>query len=218
MSTTIILTSTVNVNFNKCWLYQTDKNDRLQVYIKAVLQWLTKTKFNIVLVENSGYNYEELNAEKELYKDRFEIITFIESQQDQAKYLEHDSSKGASEMFAINYAFNNSNMIKQSIFIIKITARYFIPELEDYLSKYDLNNYDCLTQNTRLRCEMVGCHIKNFHHIFYLFLVNKQNYYISHIESLWEERTSEYEHILICDLFQIEPTQRGGIDLIYNDI
>jgi hypothetical protein len=109
-------------------------------------------------------------------------------------------------------------MIRQSNFIIKITARYFIPDLEDYLSKYDLNNYDCLTQNTRLRCEMVGSHIKNFHHIFYMFLVNKQNYYISHIESLWEERTSEYERILICDLFQIEPTQRGGIDLIYNDI
>ena len=125
MSTTIILTSTVNVNFNKCWLYQTSVNDRLQTYLSAILQWLTKTTFNIVLVENSGYNYDELSAEKELYKDRFEVITFIESEQEQAKYLENNNSKGASEMFSINYAFNNSNIIKQSNFIIKITFGEF---------------------------------------------------------------------------------------------
>jgi hypothetical protein len=214
MNTTIILTSTVNINPIKWWLFQIDKNDRLQTYLKSVLQWLMKTDFKIVLVENSGYKYDELNAEKELYKDRFEVITFVESELEESKFLLGNTHKGASEIFAINYGFNHSKLTKTSDFIIKITARYFIPELENYLKKYDLNEYDCLTQNTRGRCEMVGSHIKNFQHIFNINTFDKNGFYVCHIESLWEERTTEYARILICESFQIDPTQMGGINQI----
>jgi hypothetical protein len=41
----------------------------------------------IVLVDNSGYKYEELKNEKEEFKDRFEVISFIENQLEEAKYL-----------------------------------------------------------------------------------------------------------------------------------
>jgi hypothetical protein len=218
MNATIILTSTVNINPKKWFLFQKDKNDRLQNYLKAVLQWLTKTNFKIVLIENSGYSYDELNTEKELYKDRFEVITFVESELEESKYLIDNPHKGASEIFAINYGFYNSKIIKPSDFIIKITARYFIPGLEDYLKKYDLNKYDCLTQNNRDRCEMVGSHINNFNHIFNVNLFNKNGQYICHIEDLWKERTSGYAVILICEQFQIEPTQRGGDDAVFNEI
>ena len=217
-NTTIILTSTVNVNLNKSYLFQTCKNERLETYLKSVLQWLNKTKFNIILVENSGYNFDELNNEKILYKDRFEVITFKESELDEAKYISNNNSKGASEVFAINYAFNHSKIIKKSNFIIKITGRYFIPELEEYISKYDLNNYDCLTQYNRDRCEMVGSHYKNFSVIFNINLINKNNYYDGHIENIWKERTSSYKNILICKKFTIERTQRGGLQQYFNDI
>ena len=215
---TIILTSTVNVNFCKYFLFQVDKNERLQTYLKAVLRWLKETNFNIVLVENSGHNYDELNAEKELYKDRFEVITFNENEIEEANYLKGNNSKGASEIFSINYAFNNSRIAKESNFIIKITARYFLVEFEDYLKKYDLNEYDCLSQNVMLRCEIIGSHVKNFDYIFNKNLINKHGNYEGHIESLWCERKSQYERILICDPFQIEPTQRGGVPGSYDDI
>jgi hypothetical protein len=218
MNTTIILTSTVNINPVKWFLFQRDKNKRLQAYLKSVLQWLTKTNFKIVLVENSGYNYDELNEEKELYKDRFEVITFVESELEESKFLTDNPHKGASEIFAINYGFHKSKIITSSNFIIKITARYFIPGLEDYLKNYDLNEYDCLTQNIRCRCEMVGSHINNFHHIFNINTFSKNGQYVCHAESLWEERTSEYARILICESFQIEPTQMGGIEQINTTI
>lgn len=218
MNTTIILTSTVNINPIKWYLFQRDKDDRLQAYLKSVLQWLTKTNFKIVLVENSGYNFEELNAEKELYKDRFEVITFVESELEESKHLTKNPHKGASEIFAINYAFNKSKLTQTSDFIIKITARYFIPDLENYLKNYDLNEYDCLTQNTRIRCEMVGSHRKNFDCIFNTHTFDKNGQYVCHIESLYEERTSVYTRILICDQFQIEPTQMGGIAQINTTI
>ena len=137
MSTTIILTSTVNVNLKKIFLSQIDKNERLDTYIKSIKQWLANTNFNIVLVENSGYQFEELQEEKETYKNRFEIISFVEEELEEAQYLTNDNSKGTSEIFSINYAFNHSEIIKNSIFIIKITARYYIPELQEYLSNFD---------------------------------------------------------------------------------
>ena len=215
--TTIILTSTVNVNETKSFIYQKDKNERLKTYLKSILQWLNKTNFNIVLVENSGYQFDELNEEKEKYKDRFEVITFKENEIDDAKYLMNDDSKGASEIFAINYAFNNSSLIKRydTNFIIKITARYFIPELESYLKKYDLNTYDCLTQNNRSRCEMIGSHIDNFSDIFNPELLDKNNNYDGHIENIWKYRTSLYDKILVCKEFDIELTQRGGLNKVF---
>jgi hypothetical protein len=209
---TIILTSTVNVDLKKSYLFQKDKNERIKTYIKSILQWLNKTKFNIILVENSGYTFDELNAEKDLYKNRFEVITFNENELEEAKYLENSFSKGDSEIFSINYAFQHSKIIKFSNFIIKITARFFIPELEDFLSKYDLNTYDCLTQYNRDRCEMVGSHINKF---FDIFNINTGHY---HIEHVWKRRTSECKNILICKKFQIEQTQRGGVSYLYSDI
>ena len=112
--TTIILTSTINVNLKKCYLFQKDANSRLDTYLKSILQWLYKTNFNIILVENSGYNYNELNNEKEIYKHRFEVITFIEDELEEARYLKNNNSKGASEIFSIQYAFFHS------IFVIYI--------------------------------------------------------------------------------------------------
>ena len=217
---TIILTSTVNINEKKNSIHQKNKDERINTYLRSVLQWLNKTNFNIVLVENSGYNFNELNNEKEIYKDRFEVITFKENELDEAKYLKDNNSKGASEIFAINYAFNNSNIIKnnKTNFIIKITGRYFINELEDYLLSYNLNEYDCLTQNDRKRCEMVGSHINNFSNIFNIMLLDKNNKYEEHIENIWEYRTSQYDKILVCKEFNIEPTKRGGLDQIFSTI
>lgn len=214
---TIILTSTVNINKKKISIHQKNKDERINTYLKSVLQWLNKTNFNIVLVENSGYNFNELNNEKEIYKDRFEVITFKENELDETKHIKDSKSKGTSEIFAINYAFNNSNIIKnnKTNFIIKITGRYFINELEDYLLSYNLNDYDCLTQNDRKRCEMVGSHINNFSNIFNMALLDENNKYDEHLENIWKYRTSQYDKILVCKEFNIEPTQRGGFDQVF---
>ena len=217
---TIILTSTVNINEKKAYIYQKNKDERINTYLKSILQWLNKTNFNIVLVENSGYNFNELNNEKKIYKDRFEVITFKENELDETKYLKDNNSKGASEIFAINYAFNNSKIIKnnKTNFIIKITGRYYIHELEDYLLSYDLNEYDCLTQNDRTRCEMVGSHINNFSNIFNIMLLDKNNKYEGQLEKIWKYRTSKYDKILVCKEFNIEPTKRGGLDQVFSTI
>ena len=216
--TTIILTSTVNVNFNKIYLFQQDPISRKETYLKSIIQWLNKTKFNIVVVDNSGYEYNELDNEKQIYKNRFEVISFKENEVEEAKYLENNVSKGASEMFSIDYVYRHSTIIHQSNFIIKITCRYFIPELEDYLRIFDLNKWDCLTQYDRNRCEMVGSNYKNFDNIFNINMINANNEYDGHIENIWKYRTSKFSTVLICKKFTIESTQRGGENQCFDTI
>jgi len=214
---TILLTSTVNVQ-NKNYLYQTDKEERLNTYLKSIKQWLNNTTFNIVLVENTGYPFEELSDYLIKYKNRFEIISFEENKLDEAKYLKNNNSKGASEIFAINYAFNHSKLLQNSIFIIKVTARYFIPELQDYLKNYDLNKYDALRQNNISRCEIVGTHIKNFKKVFDLILIDENGKYNPHVESVYKYRISLLNNIIECKKFNIEPTQRGGLNQIFTEL
>lgn len=163
----------------------------------------------IILVENSGYKYDELEKEKELFKDRFEVIIFKENELDEAKYLENNISKGASEMFSINYAFFHSNLIIKEHFIIKITARFFIPELEEYLNTYDLNKYDCLIQNRKGRCEMIGSHYNKF---FFIFCINYEDKCVDYVENIYQDRTEAFKNILVCKNFEIEKTQRGSVD------
>jgi hypothetical protein len=225
MEVLIILTATVNVNLTKDFLFQTNKQERINTYIKSVLSWLNNTNFNIILIDNSGYEFNELHIEKYNYRHRFNVITFNESTLDEAQYLKNNTSKGASEIFAINYAYNyiidnkyNLQYNPKKLFIIKITSRYFIPELESFLKTYNLNDFDCLTQNNRFRCEMVGSHYKNFSDMFHLHLINENNHYDNHIESIWKMRTSKYKNVLICKEFKIEQTQRGGLNEKYDTI
>jgi hypothetical protein len=210
--TTIILTSTVYVHSNVEGISQPSPHDRLQIYLKSIHQWLNKTNMNIVLVENSGYTFDELNEEKIKYKDRFEIISFDEKTLESAKYLNTPGSKGPHEMFAINYAYQHSHLLKSANFIIKITGRYFIPELEEYLSRYNLNMYNCLTQNDRGRCEMVGSHKRYFNHIFNV------NVKFCSAEELWSDRTAVYKNVLVCKEFHIEQTARGCYFSYFNTI
>jgi hypothetical protein len=211
--TTIILTSTVNIHPNATYVFQRDPISRIQTYISSILNWLNNTKFNIVLVENSGYNFYELYKEKINFKDRFEVIVFDEIKLDEAKFIQKSGSKGRHEVFAINYAFNNSKILQSSNFIIKITARFYIPDFENYLNNYDLNSYDCLVQNNRDRCEVVGSHQKYFSHIFDMNNINDD-----HIENVWRARTSTYTNIFICKPFEISETQRGGQPETYTTI
>jgi hypothetical protein len=212
MTTTIILTSTVNVYNNIHCCYQKNPNDRIQTYLTSILQWLNYTNFNIILVENSGYNFNELDKEKQIFKNRFEFISMDENKIDN---FMKSTNKGINEIFAINYVYKNSKLIHLSNFIIKITGRFFIPELEEYLKNYDLNNYDCLVQNNRNRCEMVGTHYKYFNYIFYF---HPDMNVIEDLEDVWLKRTSKLNNILICKKFNITATQRGGVNEIYTNI
>ena len=212
----ILLTTTVNVQ-HKIFLRETNPLDRIATYTKSLSQWLKYTKFPIVVVENTGYTFEEWNDWKEQYKDRLEIITFRENEIENAKHLRNDISKGASEIFAIEYAFLHSKMIPDYSFLIKITGRFFIPDLESFLSGIQWENYIALNQNDKNECQMVGVNLKYFYNIFYPVLLNKEGKYEPHVEYIYKERILGIspEKIIRCPSFPIDPIMGGGNDRMF---
>lgn len=209
--TTIILTTTLHVNRKLKYLYQINPKDRLKLYLESILNWLTKTKFNIIVVDNSGYKFNELDNEKKKYKDRFEVISFKENELNMCKYLQRNESKGASEMFSINYAFNNSYLKEKTTFIIKVTGRFFIAGLEPFLT-HDLSKYKALRQSDKNRCEMVGCHRDQFWYIFSIFLITDNFKFEPHVESIWRDRIAKCDKVIVCPTFPIKETQRGSLN------
>lgn len=204
----ILLTSTVNINDNKECLFQRNKEDRINLYLKSIQNWLEYSHFNITLVENSNYAFPELNKIKEKYNHRFEYITYDEKNFNEI-YV--NNSKGISELFSIRYAYHHSARLKKAKYIIKITARYFIPELESYLKSIYLPQYECLVQHDLDRCEMVGAR-----HDFFNIMFNPSTKY-RHIEDYYKNTASSLKRF-VCKKFFIEPTKRGSFDEIFNTI
>ena len=202
----IVLTTTVYIQ-DKLYLFQIDPQERINTYILSIKKWLENTKFNILVVDNSGYLFEEFEE-----NNRFQVISFKENEIPEATYLLHNQNKGASELFAIQYGvtkckFSNFN------FIIKVTGRYFIPDFEEYLND-NLKDSDVICQYGISRCEMIGCKKKYFFNLFNLSLILINWQFCNHIEFLYTERINAFDKILICKPLQIEPTQQGGINSI----
>lgn len=212
----IILTTTVSVQ-DKVYLFQTDKNERAGVYTKKIKQWLKETDFPIVVVENTGYTFPELAEEAEQYKHRFEIISYVEDSLPEAEFLKGNPYKGASEIFSIHWAYHHTRLLP-SEFIIKITGRFFIPDLQSYLCSLQLENYDVLVQEKKNRCEMVGCRKDHFDHVFNTHLLNRAGNYDGNVEDVYEFRCEQYSSVIHCPEFRIEGTQRGGINEVFYTI
>lgn len=216
----VLLTSTVNINTQLMHLYQRNADARLVAYMKAIRRWLQETNFKIVLVENSGYSFPELAEFLDTYPDRLELITFCEYDEVEAEYLKRERDKGACELFAINYAAQHSRLIAESSFVIKVTARFFVPNLNEYLSRLQVHKYVALSQNDGHRCEMVGARKDHFSKIFNKSTINRRGKKENHVENIYWERVQSLpaNSVLRCKEFVIEPTSRGGINEVYTTI
>ena len=201
----ILLTCTVIINNDIRQLILRNSETRKNIYIKSIKQWLEKTNFPIVVVENSNYNFPELNMEKELYKDRFEIISFEGTTKKHCEKIIEKDSKGIYELFSIIYAYEHSSLLRNLDYIIKVTGRYFVPNLEDNLNNMNQNIYKVVQQKNSYRCEIIGVHKSVFKTIFDINDVH------SHIEYTYRNRLNKYKNEKwILPTLKIEPTINGG--------
>lgn len=228
----LIFTSTVHINRAKSCLVQLNPEERISVYVKSIKQWLDKTSFRICLVENSGYSFPELDEYREKYKDRFIIVTYDEKTiHTPHRYLFENRSKGTSEIFAINVAYQmHQTFFKDSLFIIKITARFFIPDFYDFLVENGFNQNAvmdninpsilAIRQSNPDRCELFGCHRSLFSFIFNPCMIDDLQRLHQHVEYVYKFRINciNPAQVVVCKEFPIEPTQRGGAPEKYNTI
>lgn len=126
----ILLTATVRPNGMSYTKLQ-DIKERKNQYLKALYFYLNNTNLRIVFCENSGYNiFNEIDKNT---SDRVEYITF------NGNNYEPSFGKGFGESRIIKYAIENSTFIKEADYIIKITGRIIINNINEILQQ--INKY-----------------------------------------------------------------------------
>ena len=200
----LILTTTVYIDKHVAKLRQKGSLERIDAYTKAIKLWLDNTNFYIVVVDNSNYSFQnELKDYFIKYKHRFEVVHFdilLEPNKPNNKlntrYLKklkwHKKSKGMLELYSINYAYENSTLIKDNNFefFIKITGRYYTKEFESIMSNFNTKRYNSIRQKKDIfnRCELVGCNKKYFPVLFNLNIDEVELPHVMYVEFIYHYR------------------------------
>ncbi len=116
-----------------------DSEEREEDYYKAVSFYL-KRGYPVVFVENSDFNSERIQnlSRKSPY---FEYITFLS----EVSHL----GKAKGEFEIINYALTNSKLLSEVDYVIKITGRYIISNIDSLLLPTNAITKDVYINPTR---------------------------------------------------------------------
>lgn len=179
MTKCILLTATITP-FNVPNLKRIDKEQREHDYIEAVKFYL---QFNlpIVFCENSNTKSESILKLLNNSETKFEYLTF------NSKMSIEGKGKGEAEI--ISHAFLNSNIIKNSDNIIKITGRYKIRNFLKQLKNIHKNTiYVNITQNLSYSDSRFFIINRNFYDRYFSVSFNKID----------EKKDIFMEHALLC--------------------
>lgn len=180
----ILLTACVNPNgmsFTK--LQNTD--ERALQYIDALKWYLTNTEFKVVFVENTMSDFS-LEFTDYINSGRLEYITFDGNNYDRCL------GKGYGEGIIIEMALKKSSFIKHADYIIKITGRLILKNINSIINKQKLHNTDLVCTNTCLRNGQCLC----LSHVFIVPPLFLQNYFIPQIGTINDSVGFFFEHLL----------------------
>lgn len=153
-----------------------DPVERENDYIAATSFYLSRG-FSVVLVDNSGYVSEKLSSLKLNYLN-FEYLVFNTTQ----SYL----GKAKGEIEIINYALKFSELLSEVNYLVKITGRYIIKNINDILCKVDFKEnsvYINPTRNLKWADTRLMMMSKEYYNVYFLPAVRfsdekDKNYYM----------------------------------------
>ena len=120
----ILLTATIDPQ-GIVFLKRNNPIVRENDYIKSMKRWMEMQQFPIIFCENSGYKIDKIKSMiKKHKKKKIEILQF------KGNSFPRELGKGYGELIIIDYAIKHSKLIKNSDYIIKVTGRYFIKNIE----------------------------------------------------------------------------------------
>jgi len=208
-----ILTTTINtheVDFN----HQTNVFDRLNVYLNKINKWLNSKNINIVVVENSNYPLNELPNNNDNFEKIIFDITNLDNDTDQS-FLKNTTAKGQYENYSINYAYTHSKLAQSADFIVKITGRFFVPNLEKILlEQLTSKKYKFIRQRSNHKCEIVGCHRDYFKELFKFPAEN------NHVETSYQNIINRYSpnDVLTLPILPLDERSIRGNMCHYNNL
>ena len=126
----VILTTTVNI-FNVRKIYQTSRDERVETYVSSILKWL-KTDFKIIVVDNSGYTFPEIENGDNLCKLSY-TYNNVSIPDKHAFIVQIVVRKGIMKclLFIMPLIiFLHLGIIK---ILFKLTGRYYIPDFKTHI-------------------------------------------------------------------------------------
>lgn len=125
-NTVILMTACVDPKGMGFTILQ-DPRIRKSQYLEAIEFYLNETKYNIVFCENTGANlFDEIKSPEK--HSRLEYLTF------QGNDYKKSIGKSLGEAQIIKYAIQHSKFIKEKDYIIKITGRIKVLNINEILS------------------------------------------------------------------------------------
>jgi hypothetical protein len=163
-----------------------DFEEREEDYYKAVSFYL-KRGYPVVFVENSDFNSESIqNLSKT--SPHFEYMTFIS----EVSHL----GKAKGEVEIINYALANSKLLSKVDYLIKVTGRYIISNIDSLLLPTDGIRKDVYINPTR-NLKWADTRLMMMKKSFYF------NYFLPVAVKYLDEKNNNYmENVFMKSLFQ----------------
>lgn len=181
--TVLLLTSCINPQGMSFTTLQ-NKKDRLIQYKEALNFYLTKTKYKIVFVENSGYDISNGYLEY-IEQGRLEVLTFNGNNYDKTL------GKGYGEAQIIKYGIDNSYILKEATSVVKITGRLIIKNINSLIEH-------CKKANC-VYCNLVKASSRK-HTCYSIFFFAPKTFYkdylIQNINNINDKEKYYFEHHL----------------------
>ena len=129
----ILLTATIDPK-GGVFMKRNDPEVRENDYVNSIKMWIENTTYSILFCENSGYESDKIEKiMRDCDNNECEILQFA------GQGFPRELGKGYGELLIIKYALQYSQLIKNSDYIIKVTGRYFIKNIEKIASALSSN-------------------------------------------------------------------------------
>ena len=115
-----------------------NNGDRVDMYNDIILWWLNHSCYDIFIVDSGNYPFCNTIEKNE----RIQILHF-----EQKQFLKEGSSTDF-ELLSMKQAFAYFDF-KQYDFVIKLTAKYKLPKLQNTLRHLDLSDTQLIVQSTK---------------------------------------------------------------------
>lgn len=172
-----------------------DPEIRKRQYISAIRYYLENTKIPIVFIENTNTDIsgEFFTAD---YSRRIEFITFNGNNFDKNK------GKGYGEALMIEYALNHSAFLNKSSFVIKVTGRLYVDNIDELVC--EMQSPDCIYANL----VRGNCGLERKSYFFGAPITFLTNYFLSRKQEIDESKKVYFERHLYNE--SIKWTEDGG--------
>jgi len=186
-NTILLLTASVNVG-GMVFMALQDVKIREQHYLDAIRFYYENTSLPILLVENTNHDFTARLPEDIRNSNRVEFLTFP------GNNFPKERGKGYGELESMSHAVAHSKMINEKTVIIKVTGRYKVINIRDFVKAAMNNKYH--------QCQVL--YFKGQRKAFSgIFCISKrfiEHYLIPNHELMNDTKGVYFEHVLATTL------------------